>query len=105
MNLECIWSAAIDINGLNREDRNRIAEIGFDRWLDEVADHQQAQPKTSTTPQSAPKRKRKTCPCGRKFLAQRGDAIYCSARCRQRASRNGPTVTANENSPLQVPQT
>ena len=26
----------IDINGLNPEDRARIAEIGFDPWLDEV---------------------------------------------------------------------
>ena len=105
MNLECVWAAAIDFDGLNPEDRKRIAKIGFDRWLDEVAHRQQAQTKNPIAPKPAPTRRRKTCPCGRKFLAKRADATYCSARCRQRASRNGPAVTANENSSLQAPQT
>jgi hypothetical protein len=92
---ERLLCRAIDINGLNPCDRKRIEQIGFDRWLDEVADA----PPTCQNPAAEPKKsKRKTrrncARCGTSFLAKRGDARYCSVKCRIRACRY-PTETDN----------
>lgn len=34
--LECSWPAPISIDGLNKEDRHRITQIGLTRWLEEL---------------------------------------------------------------------
>jgi hypothetical protein len=89
---------AIDINGLNPCDRDRIEEIGFDRWLDEVAD----EPPTCVNhagavsrPRKSRRKTRRNCVrCGNSFLAKRADAKYCSLKCRVRACRY-PTETDN----------
>lgn len=35
--LQCSWSAPVDIDGLNAEDKARIQKIGLRRWIEEVA--------------------------------------------------------------------
>jgi hypothetical protein len=75
---------AIDINGLNRSDRNRIEEVGFTCWLDEVANSNAA------GTQVARHRHRKQCVvCEAVFLASRADAQYCSHKCQLRGNRRG----------------
>jgi ribosomal protein S27AE len=93
---------ATSISGLGLTDRQRIEEIGFDRWLDEIVDKPSVAviPKiNSVSPQSKSKRRtRRSCVrCGDSFLAKREDAKYCSVRCRIRASRypHGQTETDN----------
>jgi hypothetical protein len=93
----------ISISGLHPGDIQRIEEIGFDRWLDEVADKPPAAvvPEThSEVPQPgrSERRTRRSCiRCGDSFLAKREDAKYCSVKCRIRASRypDGQTETDN----------
>jgi len=81
----------IDINGLNQNDQDRIREIGLWMWMDEIV----AKPRPVKRAQSAPVdanreslRTRRTCQCGRTFLAKRADAQWCSQACRSRASRS-----------------
>jgi hypothetical protein len=91
----------ISISGLNPPDIQRIENIGFDRWLDEVDKPPVAViPKmNSVSPERASKRRtRRSCVrCGDSFLAKREDAKYCSVKCRIRASRypDGQTETDN----------
>ena len=94
---------AIDIGGLNSSDRERIEELGFEAWLDELADKppSAAVPKTNSAalqPTRSKRRTRRNCiRCGDSFLAKRFDAKYCSVKCRIRASRYpiGQTETDN----------
>jgi hypothetical protein len=85
----------IDINGLNRSDRDRIEQIGFNAWLDEVS--------TQKTAQVARHRHRQKCAvCDSVFLATRADAAYCSHKCQLRGNRRGlafrgPTENISEN--------
>ena len=68
---------AIDINGLNQCDRDRIEKVGFDRWLDEAS-----MQKTVGTPVPRHHRHRKTfIVCEAVFLATRADARYWSHKC------------------------
>ena len=91
----------ISISGLNPPDIQRIENIGFDRWLDEVDKPPVAViPKmNSVSPERESKRRtRRSCVrCGDSFLAKREDAKYCSVKCRIRASRypDGQTETDN----------
>lgn len=75
----------IDINGLNPEDRARIAVVGLWKWMDEVA---AAKFRKSAMPSY------KRCALGSKcFHAKRrhgayvteGNGKYCSAECRESA--------------------
>jgi ribosomal protein S27AE len=92
----------ISISGLNPGDIQRIEEIGFDRWLDEVGNPPiavipQIDSKVSQ-PSKLKRRTRRSCVrCGDSFLAKREDAKYCSVKCRIRASRypDGQTETDN----------
>jgi ribosomal protein S27AE len=78
-------------------------EIGFDRWLNEIADKplNAAIPKTNSEasrPSKSKRRTRRNClRCGDSFLAKRRDAKYCSVKCRIRVSRYpaGQTETNN----------
>jgi hypothetical protein len=75
---------AIDINGLNSSDRDRIEEVGFDIWLDEVSNSKAARG------QIARHRHRKQCAvCQAVFLATRADAQYCRHKCQLRGNRRG----------------
>ena len=86
---------AIDINGLNPCDRKRIEQIGFDRWLDEVADAPPTCQKHAAEPTKSKRKTRRNCVrCGTSFLAKRADAKYCSVKCRIRACRY-PSETDN----------
>jgi hypothetical protein len=93
---------AIDINGLNSSDRDRIEEVGFNRWLGEVAEQKAA------GTQAARHRHRKRCAvCKAVFLATRADAKYCSHKCQLRGNRGGmtfrgPSENNNENHDLQA---
>jgi hypothetical protein len=93
---------AIDIQGLNRSDRDRIEEVGFNFWLDEVANPNEG---THLTRQH---RHRKKCAvCEVVFLATRDDAKYCSHKCQLRGNRRGlafrgPTENISEKSGLQA---
>ena len=49
-----------------------------------------------------PLRTRKTCVCGRTFLAKRSDARFCGQSCRRRAAKRGLTATDNQESCLQA---
>jgi hypothetical protein len=92
---ERLMSHAIDINGLNPCDRKRIEQVGFDRWLDEVADAAPTCQKHAAEPRKAKRKTRRNCVrCGASFLAKRADARYCSVKCRIRACRH-PTETDN----------
>jgi hypothetical protein len=86
---------AIDINGLNPCDRKRIEEVGFDRWLDEVADAPPTCQKQAAELRKAKRKTRRNCVrCGTSFLAKRADAKFCSVKCRIRACRY-PSETDN----------
>jgi ribosomal protein S27AE len=89
----------ISISGLNPADRQRIENIGFDRWLDEIDKPPAAVvPKTNSKVSQPKRRTRRSCVrCGDSFLAKREDAKYCSVKCRIRASRypDGQTETDN----------
>jgi hypothetical protein len=86
---------ATDINGLNPCDRERIEQIGFDQWLDEVADALPTSQKHAAEPRKAKRKTGRNCArCGTSFLAKRADAKYCSLKCRIRACRY-PTETDN----------
>ena len=37
--LQTVGSPGIDINGLNKQDKQRIKEVGFDQWIDEITGH------------------------------------------------------------------
>jgi hypothetical protein len=77
MKLQCKWSAPIDIEGLGDKDKARIREIGLRRWMDEIS-----------RPQRSGRGGTKQCDvCGKRFEIERASAKYCSAKCRQRASR------------------
>lgn len=84
----------IDINGLNQNDQDRIREIGLSAWMDETVATKTKTPHAAKPEQSAPvasrqsPRTRRTCQCGRTFLAKRADAQWCSQACRSRASRS-----------------
>jgi hypothetical protein len=66
---------AIDINGLNSCDRERIGQIGFNAWLDEVSTQK-------TAHVARQHRHRKKCAvCEVVFLSTRDDANYCSHKC------------------------
>jgi hypothetical protein len=92
----------IDIDGLKPYDRHRIEEVGFNRWLDEVAEQKTA------GGQVARHRHRKQCVvCDAVFLATRADAKYCSHRCQLRGNRGGmtfrgPSENITENPALQA---
>ena len=92
---------AIDIQGLNRSDRDRIEEVGFNRWLDEVANPNEGN-------HVARHRHRKKCAvCEVVFLSTRDDAKYCSHKCQLRGNRRGlafrgPTGNINEKVDLQA---
>jgi predicted nucleic acid-binding Zn ribbon protein len=76
---------SIDINGLNPCNRNRIEEVGFDQWLDEVTT-----PNAAGTQVSRQHRHRKKCAvCEAVFLAIRADTKYCSHKCQLRWNRRG----------------
>jgi hypothetical protein len=93
----------ISISGLNLPDIQRIEEVGFNCWLDEIADKALSAviPKTNSTVSQPNRSKRRTwrncIRCGDSFLAKRVDAKYCSVKCRIRASRypDGQTETDN----------
>lgn len=78
----------INISGLDPTARERIEEIGFDAWLNEVAGSVR-----TGTPAGKSERQCKvrcTCSiCAKNFFAQRSDAVYCSARCRDKGRRRG----------------
>ena len=70
---------AFDINGPNPCDRKRIEQVGFDRWLDEVADAPPTCQKHAAEPRKAKRETRRNgVHCGTSFLAKRADARYCS---------------------------
>lgn len=81
----------VDIGGLDPVARERIEVIGFDAWLDEVAGTGTAMLPMGN--KSRTKRECKVrCTCvidGKEFFAQRSDAVYCSARCRDKGRRRG----------------
>jgi ribosomal protein S27AE len=93
---------ATDIGGLNLCDRNRIEEVGFDRWLDEVCN---APPPISlkhaaevSEPRKSKRKTRRNCVrCGGSFLAKRADARYCSVKCRIRACRYPDSRSETDN--------
>jgi hypothetical protein len=93
----------ISISGLNPIDIQRIEEIGFNCWLDEVANQNAA-----TSQVARQHRHRKTCAaCDAVFLATRADAEYCSHKCQLRGNRRGLafrglTENISENSGLQA---
>jgi hypothetical protein len=92
---ERLMCHAIDINGLNVCDRNRIEQIGFDRWLDEIADAPPTVQKPAAEPRKSKRKTKRNCVrCGTSFLAKRADARYCSVKCRIRACRY-PTEADN----------
>ena len=73
----------IDIQGLNRSDRDRIEQIGFNAWLDEVAN-------PNAGNHVARHRHRKKCvACEVVFLSTRDDANYRSHKCQLRGNRRG----------------
>jgi hypothetical protein len=74
----------IDINGLNKLDRNRIEEIGFNAWLDEVSTQ-----KTATHVARQHRHRKKCAVCDAVFLATRADAEYCGHKCQLRGNRRG----------------
>ena len=93
---------AIDINGLNRSDRNRIERVGFDTWLDEVSN-----PNVSSCPIVRHRHRKQCAVCEAVFLATRADAKYCSHKCQLRGNRRGLAFRGlpeniNENSGLQA---
>jgi hypothetical protein len=94
----------IDINGLNKPDRERIEQVGLNRWLDEIA----AKDNAAGTQVSRQHQHRKTCAaCETVFLATRADAEYCSHKCQLRGNRRGLafrglTENISENSDLQA---
>jgi ribosomal protein S27AE len=93
---------ATDIGGLNLCDRERIEEVGFNSWLDEVC-------KTTTPaslkhaaevsePRKSKRKTRRDCVrCGSSFLAKRADARYCSVKCRIRACRHPYSPIETDN--------
>lgn len=116
--LDCSWRQGIDTDGLNPSDQARIRTIGLTAWMDEVCGRTIARPivepeivRSTPLPEPAPcdlsprksPRTKRTCHCGRTFLARRKDAIFCSQACRSRSSRqsNGQGDTDNQNSSLQ----
>ena len=75
---------AIDIQGLNRSDRDRIEDVGFNAWLDEVANH------NASAQIARQHRHRKKCAvCEVVFLSTGDDAKYCSHKCQLRGNRRG----------------
>jgi hypothetical protein len=93
---------AIDINGLNPCDRDRIEQVGFDCWLDEIAN-----PNVGTQITRRHRHRKKCAVCEVVFLSTRGDAKYCSHKCQVRGNRSGlafrgPTENINEKPGLQV---
>ena len=87
---------AIDINGLNKCDRDRIEAIGLSAWLNETASAPRPQeaipidlPDEFVEFRMRQRTHLKNCAlCGHSFTSRRGDALYCSARCRQRGTRS-----------------
>lgn len=76
---------AIDISGLNPCDRDRIEDIGFEVWLDEVSDQ-----KAAGTQIARQHRHQKKCAVRETvFLATRADARYCCHKCQLRGNRRG----------------
>jgi hypothetical protein len=93
---------AIDINGLNLCDRNRIEEVGFNAWLDEVSTQ-----KTAAHVARQHRHRKKCAVCDAVFLATRADAEYCGHKCQLRGNRRGLafrslTENINENPALQA---
>jgi predicted nucleic acid-binding Zn ribbon protein len=74
----------IDINGLSLCDRDRIEEVGFNAWLEEISKPNAAGAQVSRL------HHRKICAaCESVFLAIRDDAKYCSHSCQLRSNRRG----------------
>ena len=46
LSLQCPGQSNIDISGLNKQDRDRIKEVGFDSWLDEISGQRSSKNKT-----------------------------------------------------------
>jgi len=75
----------IDINGLNPEDRKRIATIGFDPWLNEVVVAKSRIPSKSEMPSYKRCTLRSKCFYATKRQAAyvtEGNGDYCSPLCR-----------------------
>ena len=89
-----------DLGGLSCADRVRIEAIGFNAWMSE-----QGTPTPEPTGtlsggaleyRQHQRRTWVTCVCGKRFLAKRRSARYCSDKCRQRACRSGCHAKAAE---------
>jgi len=86
---------SIDIGGLDNHDQQRIEEISFSAWLDEIAskprpvsNSQGELSKEAVEYKSRQGRLQQRCSvCHRTFLSKRADASACSPRCRQRENR------------------
>jgi hypothetical protein len=95
---ERLMCNATDINGLNPSDRERIEQIGFDRWLDEICNPPALKPEKISQARlcrSGPK-----CPKAvrRKAAPVHGRNQFCSSACAASFNarlRRGAQMTAD----------
>ena len=103
----CVSSFCWPLPGPQIQTAPTHGQVGFERWLDEVA----ANPIAARTvpiknpaiasasgPKKSKRKTRRNCArCGSSFLAKRSDAKYCSVKCRIRASRHPDSQTETDN--------
>jgi hypothetical protein len=71
----------IDIGGLNPSDRERIEQIGFDRWLDEICNPRALKPKKISQARMCRSGPKCLKAVRRKAAPVTGRSQFCSSAC------------------------